>query len=122
MVRGMREAGATVVLATRDAEEAGELCDRVALMERGRIVASDDGPLPSVGGLEATVAENVDGERTMRGTRSPRATATRLGNASEDSEASLAAYRAGSTQLESCEGVLESLWGKGRKRLPSRKP
>ena len=32
-------AGATVVLAIGDVEEAGEVCDRAALMERGRIIA-----------------------------------------------------------------------------------
>ena len=51
MVRGMREAGATVVLTTVDAEEAGELCDEVAPMERGRIVARG-GPWPSIRSLE----------------------------------------------------------------------
>ncbi len=38
-VRRIRAAGATVVLALEDVEEAGELCNRVALMDRGRIVA-----------------------------------------------------------------------------------
>ena len=31
----------TVIVATRYAEEAGELCDRVALMDRGRVLACD---------------------------------------------------------------------------------
>lgn len=41
IVRDVREAGATVVLTTHYMEEAEALCDRVMLMERGRIAALD---------------------------------------------------------------------------------
>jgi len=42
MVLGMRkEHDATVVLTTHDMEEADQLCDRVALLDRGRVVALD---------------------------------------------------------------------------------
>jgi ABC-2 type transport system ATP-binding protein len=40
-IRDIREAGTTVVLTTHYMEEAEVLCDRVAVMDRGRIVACD---------------------------------------------------------------------------------
>ena len=41
LVRTIRESGHTVVLTTHYMEEAEELCDRVAIMDRGRIIALD---------------------------------------------------------------------------------
>lgn len=41
LIRGIRERGHTVVLTTHYMEEAEELCDRVAIMDAGRIVALD---------------------------------------------------------------------------------
>jgi ABC-2 type transport system ATP-binding protein len=41
LVRRIQERGQTVVLTTHYMEEAEELCDRVAIMDRGRIVALD---------------------------------------------------------------------------------
>jgi ABC-2 type transport system ATP-binding protein len=41
LVRGLRERGKTIVLTTHYMEEAEVLCDRVAIMEGGRIVAID---------------------------------------------------------------------------------
>ena len=41
LVRGIRERGKTVFLTTHFLEEAERLCDRVAIMDRGRIVALD---------------------------------------------------------------------------------
>ncbi|HEV8346625.1 MAG TPA: ABC transporter ATP-binding protein [Vicinamibacterales bacterium] len=41
LVRGIRERGKTVFLTTHLMEEAERLCDRVAIIEHGRIVASD---------------------------------------------------------------------------------
>ena len=41
LVRGMRERGKTVFLTTHFMEEAERLCDRVAIMDHGRIVALD---------------------------------------------------------------------------------
>ena len=40
-VRGMREEGSTIVLATHDMSEAEELCDRVLLIDKGKVVAVD---------------------------------------------------------------------------------
>jgi ABC-2 type transport system ATP-binding protein len=41
LIRGIRERGHTVVLTTHYMEEAEELCDRVAIMDGGRIIALD---------------------------------------------------------------------------------
>jgi ABC-2 type transport system ATP-binding protein len=41
LIRTIRESGHTVVLTTHYMEEAEELCDRVAIMDRGRIIALD---------------------------------------------------------------------------------
>jgi ABC-2 type transport system ATP-binding protein len=41
LVRGIRERGKTVLLTTHFMEEAERLCDRVAIVDRGRIVALD---------------------------------------------------------------------------------
>jgi ABC-2 type transport system ATP-binding protein len=41
LVRTIRESGHTVVLTTHYMEEAEELCDRVAIMDHGRIIALD---------------------------------------------------------------------------------
>jgi ABC-2 type transport system ATP-binding protein len=38
MVRGIRERGKTVLLTTHLMEEAERLCDRVAIIERGRVI------------------------------------------------------------------------------------
>ena len=40
-VRGLREEGITVVLTTHYMEEADELCDRVAIIDHGRILVQD---------------------------------------------------------------------------------
>lgn len=40
-VRSLRERGVTLVLATHDMDEAERLCDRVAIVDRGRIAALD---------------------------------------------------------------------------------
>jgi ABC-2 type transport system ATP-binding protein len=42
LVRAVRDAGTTVVLVTHVMEEAERLCDRVAVLERGAVVALDD--------------------------------------------------------------------------------
>jgi ABC-2 type transport system ATP-binding protein len=40
-VRALRERGVTVVLTTHDMEEADRLCDRIAIMDHGKILALD---------------------------------------------------------------------------------
>jgi len=41
LIRAIRDSGTTVVLVTHFMDEAEELCDRVAIVDRGKIVASD---------------------------------------------------------------------------------
>jgi len=61
MVRGIRERGKTVVLTTHYMEEAERLCDRVAILDHGRIVALDTPPnLIRNLGLEDRIAFSVD--------------------------------------------------------------
>ena len=52
LTRGIRDQGRTVVLTTHYMEEAEELCDRVAIMDGGRIVALD-APEALIAGLLA---------------------------------------------------------------------
>jgi ABC-2 type transport system ATP-binding protein len=62
LVRDVRESGKTVVLTTHFMEEAERLCDRVAILEHGRIVALDT-PAALIHGIgaETRVAFTVDG-------------------------------------------------------------
>ena len=53
LVRGIHGRGVTVVLTTHYMEEAAELCDRLAIMDRGRLVAVD-APGKLVSQLQAT--------------------------------------------------------------------
>lgn len=59
-VRQIRAGGVTVVLTTHYMEEAEQLCDRVAIMDRGRVIACDT-PLNLIRGLDiaATVRARV---------------------------------------------------------------
>ena len=61
-VRGIRAEGTTVVLTTHYMEEAETLCDRVAIMDRGRVIASDTPTaLVRTLGAAATIRATVDG-------------------------------------------------------------
>jgi len=62
LVRQIRERGHTVVLTTHYMEEAEELCDRVAIMDTGRIVALDK---PD-GLIEALIGRGFKKERVER--------------------------------------------------------
>jgi ABC-2 type transport system ATP-binding protein len=61
-VRDIRAAGATVVLTTHYMEEAEQLCDRIAIMDRGKVIACDT-PRALIRelGAEATVRAEVVG-------------------------------------------------------------
>jgi len=62
LVRGIRERGKTVFLTTHFMEEAERLCDRVAIVDRGRIVALDTPEnLIRMLGAENRVVFTVDG-------------------------------------------------------------
>ncbi|WP_273842746.1 ABC transporter ATP-binding protein [Rubrobacter calidifluminis] len=62
LVRKIRSEGRTVVLTTHYMEEAEELCDRVAVMDHGRVLVCDT-PLSLIRSLDvdATVLVTVDG-------------------------------------------------------------
>ena len=62
MIRDIRADGTTVVLTTHYMEEAEVLCDRVAIMDRGRVIACDTpGALIAALGIEATVRARITG-------------------------------------------------------------
>jgi len=70
LIRDMSSAGKTVIVTTHYMEEAEELCERVAIMDRGRIMAMDS-PRELVRGLdfdntvECTFAGSVERERLL---------------------------------------------------------
>ncbi len=61
MIAGLRREGVTVFLTTHYLEEAERLCDRIALLVQGRIVALD-----TVSGLKSQVREATAIELTMQ--------------------------------------------------------
>jgi ABC-2 type transport system ATP-binding protein len=62
MIQGIRAGGMTVVLTTHYMEEAEVLRDRVAVMDRGRVIACDTpGALIASLGIEATVRARITG-------------------------------------------------------------
>ncbi len=60
LVRGIRDRGATVVLVTHFMEEAEALCDRVAVVDRGRVIACDTPEALTAGG-RVRITFSVDG-------------------------------------------------------------
>ena len=62
-ILGVREAGTTVVLTTHYMEEAEVLCDRIAIMDNGKVIACDT-PAGLIRGLdlEATVNASIAGD------------------------------------------------------------
>jgi ABC-2 type transport system ATP-binding protein len=63
LIRDIRKQGKTVFLTTHFMEEAERLCDRVAIIDRGRIVALDspENLIKSLG-VESRVVFNVEGD------------------------------------------------------------
>jgi ABC-2 type transport system ATP-binding protein len=57
VVRHVRDAGTTVVLVTHDVEEAERLCDRIVVMDHGRVVAE---------GTPAEIVNSLGGSATVR--------------------------------------------------------
>lgn len=57
VVRRIRDAGTTVVLVTHDVEEAERLCDRIVVLDRGRVVAD---------GTPASIVSALGGTTTVR--------------------------------------------------------
>jgi ABC-2 type transport system ATP-binding protein len=61
----LRERGTTLLLTTHDMLEADRLCDRIAIMDHGQVIALDTPAglrrlLPAVSGLELTVEADAD--------------------------------------------------------------
>ena len=57
VIRRVRDGGTTVVLVTHDVEEAERLCDRIVVMDRGRVVAD---------GTPAAIVDELGGAATVR--------------------------------------------------------
>ena len=57
VVRRIRDAGTTVVLVTHDVEEAERVCDRIVVLDRGRVVAD---------GTPAAIVDDLGGTTTVR--------------------------------------------------------
>ncbi|WP_230973495.1 ABC transporter ATP-binding protein [Aeromicrobium terrae] len=72
LLRSLNDSGRTVVLTTHYMDEAEALCDRVAIMDAGRILELDT-PAALVRGLDAPVRITVlvDGEEQVIETRDP---------------------------------------------------
>jgi ABC-2 type transport system ATP-binding protein len=129
LVKSIRERGKTVFLTTHYMEEAEELCDRVAVMDHGRIVALDTPQnLIASLGAEHRVVFSVDGPfdldsfRTIQGVTQIERTGTRVIIFGRDDELvvrvvmALAAakirFRDLRTEQPSLEDVFLSLTGK----------
>jgi ABC-2 type transport system ATP-binding protein len=70
LIRAIRERGTTVVLVTHVMEEAEQLCDRIAVVEGGRVVASDtpQGLISRFGGpVRITFTADGDDVRFLEG-------------------------------------------------------
>lgn len=57
VIRRVRDSGTTVVLVTHDVEEAERLCDRIVVMDRGRVVAD---------GTPASIVTSLGGAATVK--------------------------------------------------------
>ncbi len=64
LVAGLRESGRAVILSTHDMEEAERLCDRIAIIDHGRIVASGS-PAVLVAASRAPSRVDVRTERPL---------------------------------------------------------
>ena len=79
-IASLTEAGKTVLLTTHYMFEADALCDRIAVISQGRIVAEGTPTELKRGVAEGTVVEvEVFGERRQRGRAGPRARRRQLG-------------------------------------------
>ncbi len=78
-IRELQQQGRTVVYTTHYMEEAQRLCDRVAIIDRGRLLACDtvDGLIDAYGGRSVLKVEQADGTHTIE-TDDPLADLNRL--------------------------------------------
>ena len=66
VIQGIQAEGRTVVMTTHYLEEAEELCDRVAILDHGRVLALDT-PLALVRSLDAPVLVSLPGGKVDQG-------------------------------------------------------
>ncbi|MEZ5409001.1 MAG: ABC transporter ATP-binding protein [Acidimicrobiales bacterium] len=66
VIRRVRDRGTTVVLVTHDVEEAEQLCDRVVVIDRGRVVADGTPAQVAASGDEPTTVTFTDAEIDTR--------------------------------------------------------
>jgi ABC-2 type transport system ATP-binding protein len=66
VVRRIREQGTTVVLVTHDVEEAEQLCDRVVILDGGRVVADGTPAQVAAAGDDLTTVAFTDAELDTR--------------------------------------------------------
>jgi ABC-2 type transport system ATP-binding protein len=64
-IRAMRDDGRAILMSTHDMDEAGQLCDRIAVIAGGRIIASGT-PRDLIVGLRAATLEDVILELTAK--------------------------------------------------------
>ncbi len=102
LVRTLRDRGRTIVYTTHYMEEAQRLCDRVAIMDRGRLLALDtvEGLLGAHGGASVVVVEDGAGERRVE-TRDPMGELARLLSAGRAGEPGPRSIRVERPDLES---------------------
>jgi ABC-2 type transport system ATP-binding protein len=79
-IETMRQEGRTIVYTTHYMEEAQRLCDRVAIMDQGKLLALDTvkGLIAAHGGLSVVSAERAGGEEVRVETDDPVAELVRL--------------------------------------------
>ncbi len=71
-IRQLKKEGSTIIYTTHYMEEAQRLCDRVAIMDRGKLLAVDtvDALIKQYGGNSTVIAEKTDGEQIIK-TKNP---------------------------------------------------
>jgi ABC-2 type transport system ATP-binding protein len=122
MIAGLREEGVTVFLTTHYLEEAERLCDRIAILVKGRIVALDtvDGLKAAAQGataVEVTLADANDGVETRRVENDDVASAVRTALAQAEGRRVLGI----NTVRPTLEDVFVRLTGLGRDEMLAEK-
>jgi ABC-2 type transport system ATP-binding protein len=129
-IRELRAAGVTILLTTHDMDEAAELCDRVGIIDHGKLLALDtpaaltrtlpgsayldvgfDGPAPELGGLPGVSrADQSDGRVRLYVDGEPASLVGPLATATASSGRQLVGLTVGQASLED---VFISLTGRG---------
>ncbi len=123
-IEDLRARGVTLVLTTHDMVEADRLCDRIAIVDHGTVIALDTprglrAVLPSAQGLELTVEADEDPSAAFAGLGELEAAAstdgrwsTRIYGTLSPGDALAAADRAGLVlvELRRIEGTLEDVF------------